>query len=261
MYYSKSLEYIIGNYYPLNSYSTINYFSKNVDNYFERDNVIIFEPQYTRKKSTIPYTNQQQYQAPYLTTHSFTPEIFLKPQRPKTRFVVDNDEARSIAEEIFELMMKNPMPLNISINILQFDEFKALHSSFGAWSNGILGFSINGYEKKIFIRENHLDALMLVIGHEIGHVLTDTLPNKHDEEAKAFAFSIEWAKTIKEHNVANLDSSIKDEIDFQPARNGLHDIAFSFVDFMIRKGRKAMQLHSDLVKKYISVFNTFYHPK
>ena len=102
---------------------------------------------------------------------------------------------------------------------------------------------------------------MLVIGHEIGHVLTETLPNKHDEEAKAFAFSIEWARTIKEHNIANLGLSIKDELDFQPARNGLHDVAFAFVDFMVKKGRKAMQLHDDLVKRYVSMFNALYHPK
>ena len=106
--------------------------------------------------------------------------------------------------------------------------------------------------------ENHLDALMVVVGHEIGHVLTKSLPNKHDEEAKAFAFSIEWAKTIKEHNIANLGLSIKDELDFRPARNGLHDVAFAFVDFMLKKGRKAIDLHSDLVRKYVSVFNEFY---
>ena len=82
------------------------------------------------------------------------------------------------------------------------------------------------------MRENQLDALLLVIGHEIGHVLTETLPNKHDEEAKAFAFSIEWAKTIKKHNIAGLGINIKQDLDFEPARNGLHDVAFSFVDFI-----------------------------
>ena len=88
--------------------------------------------------------------------------------------------------------------------------------------------------------------------------LDRSLPNKHDEEAKAFAFSVEWAKTIKKHNVANLGLNIKEDIDFQPARNGLHDVAFSFVDFMVKKGRNAMQLHDDLSRKYMSIFNMFY---
>ncbi len=257
MYYSSSLEYIVG--YYSNSYSRINYFSKNIDdNYsFESESSMLFEPQYIRNASHTKYKNQQNYFTNY-ANHTFTPEIFLSPSRPKAKFVDDNNEVKSFVEETFELMMKEKLPSNISINILPLDEFKALHSRFGSWNNGILGFSINGDNKKIFVRENHLDVLVIVIGHEIGHVLTETLPNKHDEEAKAFAFSIGWAKTIKEHNIANLGLSIKEKLDFQPARNGLHDIALSFVNLMIEKGKKAIELHNDLVKSYVSIFNSFY---
>lgn len=272
MHYSSGLEYVIGNFNTPNYHSNVNYFSKNIDDKpacenahtrvqlyeFRREDSIIFEPQYAKKTKFPQYKNQQQYSTNYAAEHSFIPEICLKPSRPKSRFVDDNNKARRIAEETFELMLKEKMPSNISINILPFDEFKALHSRFGAWSNGILGFSINNDEKKIFVRENHLDSLMLVIGHEIGHVLTDTLPNKHDEEAKAFAFSIEWAKTIKEHNIANLGLSIKEEIDFQPARNGLHDFAFEFVDFMVKRGRRAIELHDDLARRYVSIFDKVY---
>ncbi len=261
MNYSSGLEYIVGSPYLNNSYSNVNYFSKNIDdNYnFKGDDSIISEKQYAGNSIRQPqYKNQQQYSTIYSALHAFTPEFFLKPSRPKTRFIDDNHEIRSIAEETFELMMKVKLPESISINILPFEEFKSIHSRFGAWNNGILGFSLNGTEKNIFVRENHLDALMLVVGHEIGHVLTETLPNKHDEEAKAFAFSIEWTHTIKKHNIANLGLSIKDKIDFQPARNGLHDIAFGFVDFMVKKGRKAIEVHDDLVKRYTSVFNRVY---
>ena len=260
MHYSSGLEYIIGGSYSSNSNSSVSYFSRNIDdNYnFKGEDSITAESQYIRKTITIPYKNQQKYFATYTINHSFAPEIFLNPSRPKARFIDDDNEIKNFVEEAFELMMKERLPSNISINILPFDEFKALHSRFGLWSNGILGFSINGNAKKVFVMENHLDTLMIVLGHEIGHVLTETLPNKHDEEAKAFAFSIEWAKNIKKHNIANLGLSIKDELDFQPARNGLHDVAFSFVDFMLKKGRKAIDLHSDLVKKYVSIFNEFY---
>ena len=258
MYYSKGLEYLVNGSY---SNKSINYFSKNLDdNYgFRIENPITPERQYIGNpiKSTI-YKNHLYSEPTYSISHSFTPLIFLNPSRPRARFVDDSNEARGTAKEIFELMMNKKLPSSISINILPFDEFKALHSSFGSWNKGILGFSLNGDDKKIFVRENNMDALMLVIGHEIGHVLTETLPNKHDEEAKAFAFSIEWAKTIKKHNIANLGLNIKEELDFQPARNGLHDIAFAFVDFLVKKGRNAMQLHDELVKKYTSIFNTFY---
>lgn len=261
MYYSRGLEYIVSGYSTSNSYSRISYFAKNTDDNYEfaRENHKPIGLVYPRKAQKMQYQNQQYSLMHY--EHSFTPEIFLSPSRMKARFIDDNSEARAIAEEIFELMMQEKLPDDISISILPFDDFRALHSRFGPWSSGILGFSINGNEKKIFVRENNIDALMLVIGHEIGHVLTESLPNKHDEEAKAFAFSIEWARTIKKHNVANLGLSIKDDINFEPARNGLHDIAFSFVDLMVKKGRDTMQLHDDLAKRYVSIFNVFYYPK
>ena len=263
MYYASGLEYIVGNSYS-RGYTSISYFSKNVDDKYDfgRANLapIILYPitMPTTTHSSNYNKNYQKYLTNYATSHTFAPEIFLNPSRPKTRFIDDNDEIKSIANETFELMMVEKLPDNISISIMALNDFMLLHSGFGKWNNGILGFSINAEIKKIFVRENHLDTLLLVIGHEIGHVFTETLPNKHDEEAKAFAFSIEWAKTIKKHNIANLGSSIKDGFDFEPARNGLHDVAFSFVDFMLKKGRKAMELQKDLIKGYVSVFNRIY---
>ncbi|MBI3027064.1 hypothetical protein HYY70_03035 [Candidatus Woesearchaeota archaeon] len=264
MRYSSGLEYIIRCSYYCKPYSSLNYFSKNTDDSynFAEQTAPLIELHYSEKTASsiqsAQYNAQQYHSAAYIAPHSFTPEFFLKPFRQRIKIINDNDEVNHITEEIFEFMMKQKLPSNVSITILPFNEFKALHSGFGIWSNGILGFSLNGDKKKIFVKENHFDSLILVIGHEIGHVLTTTLQNKHDEEAKAFAFSIEWAKTIKKHNVANLGLSIKDEFDLQPAKNGLHDVAFAFVDFMVKKGRKALELHDDLVKKYVSVFNRVY---
>jgi|SRR3989344_550418 len=258
MYYSVGLEDIVGN-YSTSYTSKIHYFSKisDGDYSFGRTDPLVIETQYADTyHPNNQYTNQK-YLSHYFE-HHFAPQIFLSPSRPKARFIDDEEQINSIVEETFQAMMSEALPKGISMNILPFDEFKALHSGFESWSNGILGFSINGHEKKIFVRENHIDELLIVIGHEIGHVLTITLPNKHDEEAKAFAFTIEWAKTIKQHNIGNLGLSIKDEFDFNPARNGLHDVAFSFVDMMVKKGRKAKELHDDLVKKYMSIFNRVY---
>jgi len=124
----------------------------------------------------------------------------------------------------------------------------------GTWSDGIQGFALNGKLKQIFVKNDHLDSLILVIGHEIGHIHTKRLSNSHDEEAKAFSFAIEWAKTIKKHNLGNLSENIKDDIDFKPARNGLHDLAFFFVKNLMNKGLKPMDIHRDLVKGYKSLF-------
>ena len=267
MYYSSNiifnspnLEYIVRN-----SYSSISYLSRNFkeaynfNNYEFNQEPIIFERKYSAQKSKNQSCYRQyEYTQTYFPNHSFAPEIFLNPIRSKTELVEDIEDIKNFVSEIFNLVTKQEFPNDISINILSFEEFKKLHSSIGLWSDGILGFSINGKNKKIFVRENNLDILLLVIGHEIGHVLTKTLSNKHDEEAKAFAFSIEWTKTIKKHNTANLGLNIKATFNLRPAQNGLHDIALSFVHFMLKKGINALELHDNLVKKYTSIFNVFY---
>ena len=261
MYYSNCLEYVVMHSYSNPGYFLVNYFSKNIDGdyYINGKNRPQIKPNYSLAIDKSQYSfdaiNFSPSQSAY---HSFTPEIFLAPLRPNTRIIDDDLEALSIAKEIFELMMHEKLPENILITILPFVDFRQQHSQFGTWNDGILGFSINGDIKRIFIRKTNLDLMMIVLGHEIGHVLSDSLKNKHDEEAKAFAFSIEWAKTIKKHDIAGLASKIKDDIDFQPAKNGLHDVAFDFVNFMVHNGRKAMELHNDLAKQYMSIFDRIY---
>lgn len=261
MYNFRNLEYLVGSSYMTDYKPTIAYFSKHpVDKYeFARTPTpkLFYIPN-ASSDFTSKYNAREEYPTNYFHAHSFSPSIFLSSPRANARFVDDSSEARKLAEEVFELMTNEKLHGNISINVLPMNDFRAAHSQFGSWNNEILGFSINGKKKLIFVREANLDSMLIVIGHEIGHVLTDTLPNKHDEEAKAFAFSIEWAKTIKKHNIGNLGAGIKNYFDFNPAKNGLHDIAFAFVDFMMRKGRKAIELHDDLIKKYISVFGRIY---
>ena len=85
---------------------------------------------------------------------------------------------------------------------------------------------------------------MLTIGHEIGHVLTKTLDDKHEEEAKAYAFSLAWMKSIQENDIAGLGDSFVQE---RPAENGLHDVAFAFVEKTIRWGKSAWDVYQELI--------------
>lgn len=256
MYHQRSLEYIVGRHHSNEFYPMLSYFSSIVNKCSFAVDEVKPESYYTRRIYSNTYDFQQQNSLYAL--HSSIPEIFLNPLRPKTRFIDDIGEIKAFVQEIFESMIKEKMPSSISINILPFEDFKIIHSQFGAWSNGILGFSLNGNEKQIFARENRLDVLLIVIGHEMGHILTETLPNKLDEEAKAFAFTLGWAETIKKHNIAGLSSSIQNEFNFQPAKNGLHDAAFEFANLMVRKGRNALELFNDLSRSYTSIFNKFY---
>ena len=78
------------------------------------------------------------------------------------------------------------------------------------------------------------------------------------EEAKAFAFTFEWVKTLRKFDIGGVGDCIKEKFEFRPAKNGLHDLAFAFVDFMAKNGRKAFELHDDLAKRYVSIFNPVY---
>lgn len=181
---------------------------------------------------------------------------FLNPDRPLTQFVGKSEEIKHYVEETFEKTTGERLPEHIIISVVSKDDFKILHEkNKGLWSEGIMGFAINKEIPEIFVRENHLDALMLTIGHELGHVFTKSLVNSHCEEAKAFAFEIAWIKTIIEHNIAGLRYSFN--LDPKPAKNGLHDVAFSFVKEWLAKGKKAIELYWDIAKGLLTVENVY----
>lgn len=162
--------------------------------------------------------------------YHFIPDNFLKPGKEGI-FVGKAEEVREFVEETFEKIFQQPFPKNIKMSILNQEEFGKI-----APSPGTIGLSINrgreGLLSEIFILNETLGRVMLTIGHEVGHVLTRTLPNPHDEEAKAYAFSLVWMKIIKEHNIANLGDAIVIE---HPAENGLHNLAFRFVHEMMKE--------------------------
>ena len=73
--------------------------------------------------------------------------------------------------------------------------------------------------------------------------MSPTLGNMHDEEAKAFAFEFAWIETIIQNNIAGLSNA------FNPgaAKNGLHDVALQYVEYLIKNGKTALQVFTDLV--------------
>ncbi|MBI2135199.1 hypothetical protein HYU09_04350 [Candidatus Woesearchaeota archaeon] len=235
----------------------LNYFVSKSENYHvSAENMPI---EYSGQQSKPKIYSNSNYESDKPTkTYYFTPRIFLKPSRRETPIIHATEQVKELIEEAFQLMLGKNLPENIVINICNVGELSQIHSRFGEWSEGIQGFAVNGRKlKKIFVKNNHLDELMLTIGHEIGHIYTSCLSNNHDEEAKAFSFAIEWAKTIKANNIGNLAENIKDDLDFNPARNGLHDLAFFFVKKLMNNGLKPMEIHNNLVKKYISLFGFY----
>ncbi|MFP4400857.1 MAG: hypothetical protein ACLFPQ_03180 [Candidatus Woesearchaeota archaeon] len=209
------------------------------------------------KKETLdenPYGANSDYSSKYNTNPKSPKEhfsMFLSEDRRNVPFVNDFSEIREFAKDAFEKTTSQILPDDIEIYVLPYDEFKKAHMFYsGRWSEGIAGFSINKHNDfisvpgTVFVKQDDLDKVMIVLGHELGHIMTQSLDNPQDEEAKAFAFEYAWIKAIHENNIANLSFNIKKDL---PARNNLHDVAYGFVVSLIRAGEDALSLFRGLV--------------
>src|SRR3989344_1906531 len=185
---------------------------------------------------------------PSHTEYHFQPSEFLKPGK-EGKFIGQAEEIKEYVVDAFEKIFHTAFPQNICISVCNETEFRKI-----APHPGTIGLSINrgkdGLISEIFVLNDSLARVMLTLGHELGHVLTQTLANPHDEEAKAYAFSLVWMRAMKEHNIAGLADAIVTE---RPAENGLHNVAFGFVEKMLRKGMELSRLYLELVQRNVSV--------
>jgi hypothetical protein len=203
--------------------------------------------------STGGYGPTPQYAMPE-TPHFSSNENFLEENRPMTPMISNMGDIKEVIEMTFEKITGQEFPHD-SIKIVVCDEqtFRDIHNSTGgAWSPGIMGFSFNKYGKgtsEIYVKQDHLDSLLLTVGHELGHVLGPTLPNGQDEEAKAHAFSLTWIETIRENNIGGLQPNIMPN----PARNGLHDVAFDYVKYLLQTGASSFDVFKTLAHGLTSI--------
>jgi len=190
----------------------------------------------------------------------FTPDIFLTKERVPTKFVENFQEIKEYAEDAFKKLMDEGFPKDVLVNVCTWEELKREYPQFmDKCRTEVLGFAINrkhlALASIIFVKKDSLDRLLLTLGHEIGHVLSKQLSSSVDEEAKAFAFSIAWAETIRKSNIAGLKNSIRTIIN--PAENGIHDKALDFVLKQIKLGKKPFELFKEFSNSNISVEEQF----
>jgi hypothetical protein len=175
--------------------------------------------------------------------NQFQPETFLSPSRKNTKFVKAPEEVRALVEQTFQLLTKKPLP-NFNIRVCSPQEMKKFHPN---WHESIRGFAQPGTQS-IFVVQAPMDELMVTIGHEIGHLLARSAENEQDEEAKAFAFCVAWIRTIREHNIGGLKDNL---IVPTPAKNGIHDKAWEFVQSLLKAGENPIGLFYQLSSGYI----------
>jgi len=210
-------------------------------------------------KAVYNLDNGKVYSSGYMSSYGSDPikeqnEVhsgFLHKDRPKVAFIGCEDDVLKHVKEAFEATTGKELPSCISIRVMPHNKFKDAKMFYGGWSEGILGFALNSTQE-IFVKENDLDILLITLGHEIGHVLTETLSSKQDEEAKAFAFEFAWVKAIQKENIAGLKGSI-DPVALEPAKNGVHNVAFDYVNKMLSRGFDAFEIYRLIIKKMFSI--------
>lgn len=197
-----------------------------------------------------PYHQQEplyHFLMPHLEYH-FSPDDFLKPGREGI-FVGQAEQIRPYIEQAFEHIFHTPFPADIKVSICAEQQFRAI-----APSPNTIGISFNrkklGLVSEIFVLNDSLARVMLTLGHEIGHVLTETMDSNHDEEAKAYAFSLAWIKIIKEQDIAGLSDALILE---NPAQNGLHNIAFQFIEKLLIGGENPWEIYLKLLRGEIAI--------
>lgn len=183
----------------------------------------------------------------------FSPEPFLLPSRPRSQWIGEAGEVAEFVEEAFEKVTDSKLPNDVVITVVPEHALFALHAAMGgAPAPGLQGFSINRHgfgESTIIVKQNALDKLLLTIGHELGHVLTFSLSNTLAEECKAFAFELAWMEAIAEHNIANLASSLN--LNANPAQNGLHDLAWQWVQRWKAAGMSGREIFRQLSRNQL----------
>ena len=254
--YQMSQQYI-----PARNYSKLEFITRSADiaysassptfqeySTFSFSSLPIFEYNFEITNKVYNHNNPAYKLFTPIPEYHFSPDNFLKPGKEGI-FVGKAGEIREYIEETFEKMFEKPFPSDIKISICNQKEFRKI-----APSPGVIGLSLNrrkfGLLSEIFVLNDSLGRVMLTLGHELGHVLTETLDDSHDEEAKAYAFSLAWMKKVKEHNIAGLQEAILLE---NPAENGLHNIAFHFVQKLLQQGKDAWEVYLSFVRKMVSV--------
>lgn len=200
-------------------------------------------------KSFTKYLTNMQYDS--LTPEDHTEQVasFLKPCNETFEHVNDAFQIQEYAEDLFRKVTGHQLPHDIEINVLPEKTFEEVHASHrGLSSSSVLGFSLNRVKSKglnqVFVKEGSMETVLVVLGHELGHVLSRPLDRIEEEEAKAFAFEYAWVEKIIEYNFAGLSNAVQVPT---PANNGLHDVASAFVLEMMKTGKRALRIFKDII--------------
>ncbi len=226
------------------------YSASTSDGYSSQPGSQVYRPNLSYNDGRAQYAHSESTQQPKTSEQFFAheaPESFLEPNAPVLAVVQETSIIMPLVEQTFQELTDEQLPKNIQISIVDELTLRTIHASSGGnWSQGIQGFSLNKHSNgvsEIYAKQAPLDNVILTIGHELGHVMSPTLSNPAEEEAKAFAFSIAWVNTIRANNIGNIAGSFREN----PAQNGIHDKGFAWATKLINQGKTAAQVFMNIV--------------
>lgn len=122
--------------------------------------------------------------------------------------IISFDQIRPLVEETHQAMFSGKK-YRYKTNVLS---QKEMSKRFGEDSKGhcyapFLFFSHPCF-RQIYLCENSISNILIVAGHEIGHLQKPFFSANDLEETKAFLFQLYWGETIMEKNIGNLAETL-----------------------------------------------------
>jgi hypothetical protein len=150
--------------------------------------------------------------------------------------------------QILKLLTGSGLPYNIRIEFCNAEKMSEAYKKWSkqVWTPIVRGFCVPGHNKLIYVLHDSLLNMMLTLGHEIGHILTAPRQNRITEEAKAYSFEIMWLSRMKDNNILELGHIIDLSRLGTPAANGIHDVAFRWVNSFLMDGKTAFEIYKDI---------------
>ncbi len=180
---------------------------------------------------------------------AFTPDFFVDEEGLLTGDVAEDEQVMALAREAFPIVTGRELPDDIKISICADEEFAkklgAENSEQVSQVSTTLGFALNRKGRglsEVFVRKSSLPQTMVTLGHELGHVITRQVGSRIDEEAKAFSFARAWVEGLRSLNRPEVSKFLRSK----PALNGVHNVAFDFVEEEIKGGMSALQLYIEV---------------
>lgn len=241
--------------------SYIVYGNSTGNNYFVKPTSLPqYKPQfsvYTSNQTNMYEETKTHYQSDkedYEINFEDTSSFFLKDTN-QPKFVGTISHLMDDIRHTLRMATNQELPFNLDIKICNEEELSKEYNqrTNNIWNQTIKGFATHGENKEIFVLADSLDKMMLTLGHEIGHILSPRLINTTTEEAKAFSFEIVWLQTIKIHNILNLAENIDLEKIGTPVANGVHDVAFRWINSFMMDGRSPKEIYNDIINGEIII--------